>query len=53
MKERLQELINSYRELCDELDSINVKTLLDDFEDLVKQFPDVKPAKFYQYRQNN
>lgn len=53
MKEKLQELIDTYRELCLRAQP-TMSDVLDDFEALANTFPATAPAaKFFQFRQNN
>ena len=53
MKEKLQELIETYRELCLQAQP-TMSDVLDDFEALANTFPATGPAaKFFQFRQNN
>lgn len=52
MKERLQELIETYRALC-AMGPMDLSEFLEDLEELVESFSDVKPAKFFDFRQNN
>lgn len=52
MKERLQELIERYKCLT-QYDDPSVSELIQDLQEIVDEFLDCKPAKFYQFRQNN
>ena len=53
MKEKLQELIDTYRELCLTAQP-TMSDVLDDFEKLISEYPPTGPAaKFFDFRQNN